>query len=152
MMQYGNDPLNGSLDTPFDYETPTPRTKEFVVTSIHDTAMLSQIKATVRGMGASILETSLDDKYFHVALFSDSFIRFIDSKTFRHSEAEIRDHLNRNTDMASFIVVDSDKPLPFQHPRLHRLQDVSLEWIATEIAKGRKWDERECERYRRGTR
>ncbi len=127
----------------------TPQTKEFAVASIHDSVLLARIKKMIVGMESGLLETSLDDEYLHVALFDDSFIRFIDVNTFRRVESEIRDNLAKNADTASFIVVDSIESLPFHHPRLQRLQDVSVEWIAAEITKGWEWDKRECERYYR---
>jgi hypothetical protein len=133
-------------------EIQTPQTKEFAVSSIHDETLLAKIKELMQGMGSGLLETSLDDEYLHVALFSDSFARFIDLKTLSRLKPEIRDHLNRDADTASFVVVDSKEPLPIQHPRLYRLQDVLLEWIANEIAKGREWDKQECERYYREVR
>jgi hypothetical protein len=136
-------------DKLFNDENPTPQTKEYVVSSIHDESVMARIRSMIEAMGASILETNIDDEFFDVALFNGSFIRIIDTRTLERFEAEIRALLERVTDTATFLVIGADKPLPFSHPRLRRYQDVTSEWIATEIAKGKEWDEQECERYHR---
>jgi hypothetical protein len=127
-------------------EIQTPQTKEFVTVSIHDDATLEQITNTIIDLGGDVFDTNIGDEHFDYTIVNNAFIRIIDTKTLEYAEIAIKKYLDRNADTAYYLVI-GDSPLPFTHPRLLRYQDVTSEWIANEIEKGKEWDESEHERY-----
>lgn len=142
------DRLISEADRRFMEAHPFPRTKEFVICSIHNPQLAQSVTDLLLELEAPCLSTSIDEESFIDLLLTDCFFRLIDWRTYTATDTVIHAYLKNELNPAPFIIVDPPVPIPFEHPQLLRLQDVSKTWLATKVIKGREWDHKEVNRYK----